>query len=219
MLKKFLAALVALVVSVLVIGMLLPSEVVIERDIVIDAPRRVITNVIQDTATWPDWTVWNTSRDPTATFTPIKGGKGVGAGYSWAGEELGNGQVIIDSADVDKGVHFTTTFNEGKYVSPGWFTYSDADANGTLVTWAYKAEFGMNPIGRIMGKMMDGQIGPDLEGGLQGLKVYAEAEAKKPGNQVIDAVEEAGKQIEDALEKAAGGVLDAMKDAMGGDQE
>ena len=43
------------------------------------------------------------------------------------------------------------------------------EGDGTQVTWAVDADLGFNPIARIMGRFMDGKLGPAYERGLHKL--------------------------------------------------
>ena len=46
--------------------------------------------------------------------------------------------------------------------------------NATKVVWSTEARFGMNPIGRVFGLFLDGQLGPIYERGLKKLEKAAQ---------------------------------------------
>ena len=65
MLATILYLVLGLLVVLVVIGWLLPSEVTVERAIGIDKPADAVFPWIASLRTWPDWTVWNKTEDPT----------------------------------------------------------------------------------------------------------------------------------------------------------
>ena len=50
-------------------------------------------------------------------------------------------------------------------------------ASGTKVVWGMNMEFGMNPIGRVMGRFMDGMVGNVFEQGLSNLAMAVAKDA------------------------------------------
>jgi hypothetical protein len=57
------------------------------------------------------------------------------------------------------------------------------------MTWAMKMDAGMNPLMRIMGKFMDGMVGPDFEKGLNKLKARVESMPATSSSITVEEVE------------------------------
>ena len=107
-------------------------------------------------------------------MTTIEGeSTGAGASQTWTGES-GIGELIFVKWDASKGVVYEMSFNEGDYASLGRLIY-EPSTDGTLVTWGWSGELGMNPVSRYFGVMMDGMVGPLFERGLDKLKTQIEA--------------------------------------------
>ena len=65
LLKKILLIILVLPILLIVISFFLPSQYRVERVTVINAPAEAIYPWLEQLKKWPDWTVWNTTYDPT----------------------------------------------------------------------------------------------------------------------------------------------------------
>ena len=164
-LKIILGIVLAIIVLVLLIALFLPSEVTVERSMVIEAPDSVVYDYITDFTQRANWDPW-LETEPGAKTTLKEITKGVGAGYSWEGEVIGSGQMVIDEVEKNRSVKSTVMFfspQEGKGKAEWLLEPADG---GTNLTWKFHAEMDY-PIGRFFGIMMDGMMGPSLEKGLE----------------------------------------------------
>jgi uncharacterized protein YndB with AHSA1/START domain len=170
--RRILLLLVSLVVLLVVVGLMCPAKVSVERGLVIGAPPdRVYAQVI-DFHRWPQWSPWY-AMEPTADYSYSGAEQGVGAVMQWRGQEVGEGRQEILAAEPPRSIRSSLEFgHQGNAVARWTF---DAVADGTHVTWGFDADMGWNPMGRLMGLMMDRWIGPDYERGLANLKTVCEA--------------------------------------------
>ena len=108
-LKIILGIVVAVIALFLVVAAFLPSEVIVERSVVIEAPDSVIFNYITDFNNRTDWDPWF-EMEPEAKVTLTEVTKGVGAGYAWEGEVIGSGDMVIDEVEKNKSIKSTIKF-------------------------------------------------------------------------------------------------------------
>jgi uncharacterized protein YndB with AHSA1/START domain len=166
-LKIILIVVVAIIAIFLLVAAFLPSHVTVERSAVIEAPDSVVFNYITDFTVRANWDPW-LEMEPTSKVTLNDIPKGVGAGYSWEGKEIGSGSMLIDEVEENKSIKSTITFlspqtGEGKVE---WKL--DPVENGTNITWIFSSEMGY-PVERYFGLMMDGMLGPSLEKGISNI--------------------------------------------------
>ncbi len=170
MFKKFILGLLALLVVVLVVGMLLPSDYEVTRSTSISASPAQVHAHVGDLNAWPAWSPW-TEDDPTIQVTVGDPSTGVGAHQSWSGES-GSGELTFSRCSVEEGVRWDMTFDD-QFESVGEITY-EAQGEGTLVTWHMTGDNGSNPVAGYFAMMMDSMVGPMFELGLSKLKTAVE---------------------------------------------
>jgi len=156
---------------VIVAGMLLPSRVVIERQLEIDTHAATIFALLND---FRQLTKWSPMLDGDANAQIDISGppRGVGASIAWDGHIIGQGrQTIIESVPYEK---ITARFELGGQ-DASTITYSLSSGSGmTRVAWRHEREFGFNLAGRYYGLLLGSIIGPGQEQGLAQLKALAE---------------------------------------------
>ena len=170
---KWLAIIViAFVALFVVIGLLLPSRFNVQRSVVIDAEPAKIHALVGDLARWPEWEPW-TETDPTMKVTIEGASTGTGAKQTWTADR-GNGGLTITRWDVNTGVAYAMQINDGEMTSIGTIKYAPAEG-GTMVTWNWSGDLGMNPFMRWFGSMFDQKVGPIFQSGLDTLKEKVES--------------------------------------------
>ena len=175
MLKKIAIGLAALLVVLLVVVSLQPSTYRVERKITVKAGPDAVYAHLDDMKAWAAWSPWD-KLDPNMTKTFDGPAKGVGASYSWSGnDDVGKGRMTIIAATAPSSVSYKLEFIEPfASVADTGFTLSGS-ATETTVTWA------MTGTNDFMGKAfslvmdMDGMIGGDFERGLATLKGLVES--------------------------------------------
>ncbi len=174
-LKKIVLAVLVLPILLLLISLFLPSQYRVERTVVIKAPPEAIYPWLAQLKQWPEWTVWNTTMDPTLTYTFSGPAEGAGAEMAWTSKS-GPGALKLTAADAKTGVQYEMNFDHGKFLSKGGVTLA-ATEGGTRAMFFNEGAFGFNPIARYFGLFFDKMMGGDFEKNLVGLKLKAEPKA------------------------------------------
>jgi Polyketide cyclase / dehydrase and lipid transport len=172
--KKALLAIVALVVVLIGVGLVLPTDFTLERKIVIRADTAKIHALVGDLKRWDEWTPWK-EVDPTTVVTFGAATTGVGASQTWTGKD-GDGELTFVASDPATGLEYTMNFIQGDAKTPakGALHYT-ATADGTEVTWSMESDMKDMPvIGGWFAQFADSLIGKEFEKGLAKLKSVAE---------------------------------------------
>ena len=162
-----LAALVALVVSVLVLAALQPDEYTVERSrLVAGSPERVAP-YLTDLRQWITWNPWD-ELEPSSHKEYSDPSSGVGAWYTWEGEQLGSGRMEITSitpTEVRYALHFTAPMEDTAEV----IMTLAPEGGGTRVTWRMEGHNAF--VGKLFGLFvdMDAMLGADFDRGLENL--------------------------------------------------
>lgn len=171
------AALVMSAALFFAIGYVLPDKAHVTRSIVVAAPQCQVFAVLDGFRLYGQWSPW-AAKDPQMK-TQISGAPfGVGARYDWSGNAaVGSGsEVIVDSAPY-KLVKTKVQYSDRDQPSFSTFTLEPQGAQ-TKVTWTVDIGLGPDPLAHYRGLMVDKQVGPDYEQGLQRLKALAESRPK-----------------------------------------
>ncbi|MBU3022677.1 SRPBCC family protein [Aestuariibacter sp. A3R04] len=171
-LKRSIIFLTILIVGLLAIGLVLPSDYHVERQVVIQAKPGDIYPSVVDLKAWPKWGVWF-KRDPNMQVTYSGPDRAIGMASSWVSETQGSGEMEITDLKYNRKVTYRLYFPDFDMSSTGEVTLEDVE-EGTLVTWSDAGDMGLNPVNRYMALMIDGMIGPDFEMGLENLKTVVE---------------------------------------------
>jgi len=167
MMKKILIGLVVIIVILVVVGFLLPTEYEVNRYIVIDAKPSKIHDLVGDLKRWEDWMTWK-DEDPSIEITFGKKTTGVGARQTWTGKE-GVGEIVFTSSDSKRGVEYDMSFEQGRYTSLGSILYEEM-GKSTRVTWTMKGDWPMPVVGGYMVLIFTPMIGKSFEESLGNLK-------------------------------------------------
>ncbi len=176
-LKKIALVLVIVVVVVVGAAYLLPRNVHVERSAVIEAPQAPAFALVNGYRMFNKWSPWS-DLDPNAQYTYEGPESGVGAKMTWSGDPktIGSGSwEIVESRPHNLVKTALDLGNQGTAMAQ--FALEPEGA-ATRVTWSVDLDMGMSPVGRYMGMMMDGMIGPHYAKGLASLKGLAEGMPK-----------------------------------------
>lgn len=177
--KKILIGLLAVVVvgvlGFLAVAMMQPSEIHVERSVVISAAPSDVFPHVSDVRKFFEWSPFS-DVDPDQETTFSDPSSGVGAVYSWKGnEDVGVGSMTITRVETDRRVDLDLAFVE-PWESNGKVSFLLApEGDGTKVTWTYDEHAGL--MMKIMGLFMsmDEMLGGDYEKGLVTLEQTVEA--------------------------------------------
>lgn len=159
--------LVAVVVAILTLALLQPDTYTIERSRVIAASPERVAPHLTDLRQWITWNPWD-ELEPSSHKEYSDPATGVGAWYTWEGEQLGSGRMEITSitpSEVQYDLHFIEPMEDDAEVI---FTLA-LEGEGTRVTWT------MHGHNSFMGKLfglfvdMDAMLGGDFDRGLANL--------------------------------------------------
>lgn len=164
-LKKLLLGLVGIIAILLIIGLTQPSDVSLERSLVINAPVEMVYDQVNNLYNWEKWSPWH-KIDPNMGITYTKGGIGEGASYSWTSDHknVGNGTLTISDAKEFEYIKTLMDFGE-QGDGTADFKFEQIE-KGTKVSWDMHTNVGKNPFMRLMGIMIKKSIGEAYDRGL-----------------------------------------------------
>jgi uncharacterized protein YndB with AHSA1/START domain len=178
MLVKILIGLAALVVLLVVVVALQPSEFRITRTATVAAPPSAVFAQVNDFHKWEAWSPW-AKLDPAARNTFDGAPAGPGAVFAWAGNsQVGEGRMTITESRPNELVRIKLEFMKPfAATNTAEFTFTP-DGERTAVTWSM---FGHNNfIGKAVCLVMnmDKTLGGEFDKGLAAMKAVAEAAAR-----------------------------------------
>ncbi len=174
--RKLMVAMLALLVLLVVIGLFLPQQATMRRDILIKASPAQIYAVLVNPRDFNKWSPW-ADIDPDAKYTYFGADTGVGAGMRWSSDDahVGTGSSKIIQVDPNRRVRLELDFSDQGL---NWSEYRlNPEGHETRVTWEFEMHAGMNPIQRWFGLFIDKLVGPSYERGLKNLKALVEKRA------------------------------------------
>lgn len=178
--KKLLIFLLVLAGLFLAGGLLLPTEVHVERSMVIERPPATVFAMVNGYRTFNQWSPW-AGLDPDAEFVLQGPATGVGARMEWTGDPalVGTGWQEITASTPFERVETHLDFGpQGR--ADSYFDIHRAPS-GSRVTWGFDTDVSEEQgffgalLGRYFGLMLDRWVGADYEQGLAALKAFAES--------------------------------------------
>lgn len=182
MLRNILIAVVAIVAAMAAIVATQPSQLRVERTIVIAAPTEAVFAEVNDLRKWQHWSPW-AQLDPAAEATFEGPDAGTGAIFKWSGNDaIGEGRMTIEESIPNELVRARVDF-----IRP--FTGSSTTefdltpaVDHTAVTWIMTSE--LDFISKAICLVMNpgAKIGNDMDKGLERMKASIEGprEAETP---------------------------------------
>lgn len=171
--KKILIGLAVAFGAIVLVGFWLPRTAHVERSIVIEAPQSTVFTVLNGFKQFNQWSPW-ADLDPNMKTTLEGPVTGVGAKLSWSGnDQVGTGSQEILESTPHSAIRMRLAF--GDFPGDYFATFElRPEGGGTLVKWAFEADYGGSIMGRYFGLMSDAMVGPDYEKGLARLKALVE---------------------------------------------
>lgn len=155
-----------------VVGLILPNQIEIKREIEINASSDVIHEYVNNLDNWPKWSPW-LELDPTIQTTIGNVHQGVGASQSWQGSS-GGGQLTFTDSSVENGVVYDMSFEGDSTVYQAGLSYQ-LKGSKTLVSWTMTGEMEPIIIGNYFALLMDSLVGDSFVAGLEKLKEISES--------------------------------------------
>jgi effector-binding domain-containing protein len=173
--------------AALIGGLFLPSRAHVERSIAIDRPPASVFTLLSSWQTFQEWSPW-AHEEPQASFSFDGPPFGSGARYAWSGRTIGSGEMVMTRAEPYTAVEAAVDLGPRGHGSMRFAV--EPKPGGSVVTWSYDADLGLDLVGRYAGRTFDGRLGPAFESGLVALKAYAErlpgADFADSGAEMID---------------------------------
>jgi hypothetical protein len=178
MLNIILIAIPAIIAVFLIIVAMQPSDYRVARSLVIAAPRDAVFPHMNELKKWEAWNPWGKA-DPNMKLTYGGPASGVGANYSWAGNnEVGKGRATITESRPSESVKYNMEFFKPMSgFSDVAFAFKP-QGNQTEVTVTVTGEKNFMTKAFCLFVSMDKMIGGKFEKALVDLKAIAESPAK-----------------------------------------
>jgi len=166
-----------LVLIILIIAATKPDQIHVERSLVMRGTPAHVFPYANDFRKFTSWIPW-VELDPEQKMEFSEPSAGVGAWYSWSGnEDVGSGRMELLSVAPDKVVHQLHFKEPFESLAESSVIMKPVGEDQVEVTWAFdqQADFGT----KIMCVFMDfdAMVGPDFEKGLRRLQPLVEADA------------------------------------------
>jgi len=158
-LAKIFGGIGTVLVTLLLIGFVLPSTWSAEASIQIEVDPTEIFPFLDDLDRWDEWTNWG-DIESTVSFPS----RGVGASRTWDDPNFGAGSVTITGSEPTTLVRYEVEVGGGASVSGE--LRIEAREGGSRVTWREDGNLGRNPmmgyVARGMGKFQGAQLADGL---------------------------------------------------------
>jgi carbon monoxide dehydrogenase subunit G len=177
--KKVLKAIVwiftAFVIVVVGGAYLLPGEVTVQRQIVVNAPPEKVFALVSDFKRGQEWSPW-AALDPAMAIKIEGPDHAVGQKFSWSSNNPNVGKGSNTIIELVPNSRVATDLDLGAMGKARAYFDLKPEGSGTAVTWGFKTNLN-GVMDRWFGLMMDRFVGPDYEKGLANIKTLAEKEA------------------------------------------
>jgi hypothetical protein len=172
-LKKLGFSLLGIVILLVAIGFLLPSEQKLEVSETIDAPMQIVFANVNDVRNWELWAPWKIA-DPLLEMTYSNPPTGKGAFFKWQSKEpeVGSGKLVLAEV-VPQDRVLVVVDHETMRDFTAEIRFAD-NRGKTEVTWVTQYELGRNPMARYSGLFAKGALRKQVAHGLYALKVTTE---------------------------------------------
>jgi len=163
-----------LIIALIAVVAMQPTDFRITRSLTISAPAPVLFEQVSDLHRWAAWSPWD-KMEPDVKKTFEGPSSGIGASYSWVGNKTGSGRMITIENRPTEFLRFDLKFVKPfKAHNVAEFTFTP-EGGKTLVTWSMTGEntnFTSKAFSMIMN--CDKMIGGQFEDGLKNLKSITE---------------------------------------------
>ncbi len=163
-----LAGIVALILILLIV---LPSNVHVERSITINAPAEKAFEQVNELKNWNNWSPWN-KIDPDMTIEYSAPSKGQGASYTWRSDHksVGNGTLTLSEVEENKKIVNALSFE--KWGDNSSTMFFDGENGSVKVKWVMDNEF--KGFMKFFAPMMKKTLTKQFDEGLANIKAIAE---------------------------------------------
>ncbi len=154
-----------------------PDTLHVERSLAMRAAPEHVFPYANDFHKFTTWIPW-TELDPSQTVEFSEPSAGVGAWYTWSGnDEVGTGRMELLSAAPNEVVHELRFIEPFESVATATVSVRELDGETVEVTWAYDQDADFATKLMTVFVDMDAMLGADFDKGLAKLKPLVEADA------------------------------------------
>jgi effector-binding domain-containing protein/uncharacterized protein YndB with AHSA1/START domain len=172
-LRGLLFTVIAVIILILVVAIFLPAEVNVSRKIMIAKPVQHVYSMAVDFNHRTKWDPW-LKMDPNAETNIVTVDGFIGSKYSWKGNEIGSGEMVIEEVKPNEYIKSSIKFFEQDSEGVVEWMFKEIDT-GSEVEWKFSSNVSY-PIGRIFGVIMKGMLKSQLDEGLKGIKKLCDNE-------------------------------------------
>lgn len=174
MIKKIILGLIVCVLCFLGYAAMRPAELIVSRELLINAPPDAIFPHINNSQRSYEWMPW-TEIDPQVKMSYSGPSEGVGATSSWESTgQMGFGKSVVTASTLNQSIKCQLTYTKPFAMEQEAEISLQPAPAGTTVRWTVtgKNDF----MGRVVGIFidMDKMIGTEFEKGLRKLKTIVE---------------------------------------------
>ncbi|MBD3373415.1 hypothetical protein GF406_00130 [candidate division KSB1 bacterium] len=172
--KWILVGLLGLVVLFFLIAQFLPDSYRVEHSVTIKANVERVYDVLTNFNLRRNWDPW-IEEDPDATTRTSGNAQGLGAVWSWQGEQVGTGQLMIVETVPGERIESELKFTEPREMESSviWDLRAQ-DSMTTRVNWLVEGTLDY-PTERYFGLVIEDALSNDMKRGLQNLKRILES--------------------------------------------
>lgn len=190
--------LLAVVVAFFAVGVFLPTDYQVKRDVMINAPVEVAFPQVAIYKNWEAWSPWQL-KDPTIQNSYGGEAGQVGSYMSWTGEKSGTGRQTTTKLEPNARIESHLDFGDMGQANSYW-EFHPVDG-GTHVVWGFTTTLN-NIIARYFGLNLESALGAEYELGLSRLKTLVES-LPMPQPEPVSAPTEVSGAVTDATSAAA----------------
>ena len=167
--KRLLKYAFIFLLSLIIIGLFLPTHYNIKKSININAAPQAIQYWVNDFKLWPTWSPWEVI-DPSFKTTLGTKTQGVGANLAWSGQS-GRGELTVTQVN-SSSVHYNIIFNN-EHLATSSFNFKK-EKTSTQVTWQITGNNHAAIIAGYQVLLIKYVISPTIELGLKNIKSQTE---------------------------------------------
>ncbi len=209
-LKWILYIVLSIVALVLIIPLFMPSTVEVSTETEVSCtPAQVFHNAASftDRNKWDPWL----ETEPAAEFSITPEIDYVGSEYTWSGEKIKSGKMVVDSVVIGEYIGSLIFFGDDP--DPGRVEWTlEGTEKGTWITWTFSAKTSY-PVERLMLNIFSGQMKSSFEKGLQNFTAYLDK--NPPELSSVGEIYEGYVSPGHVLLMAASGTMDQYEEQMG----
>ncbi|MEM7698748.1 MAG: SRPBCC family protein [Verrucomicrobiota bacterium] len=168
---SILAILFSIALLVLVVGLILPRDYRVERELTINATPEQLFPYINDPSQRKVWSPFQGPQTETSFEGPTEG---LGARMNW-NSPGSSGHIIIQKSDPPSSVTYDTHFDNGYPTSTSEFRFEPTEnGKATRVVWDFWGKVPVHPLKRYYVLRIDESTGGKHLKGLENLKAVVE---------------------------------------------